>query len=212
MLHCFRGAENSPGKIHNWYSEGVKEGPMTRGIASLTLLTATALTIWAPMGCRKQEQAVVGVAQNAVQAEKKAQAAAQAAASERDRLHAQLDRIPLPTKSLYVNVKDANAWANPYLTVKADKLVLRVTTSSGKIDGKGKAKPESRSETEIMPADLPNALLGLPEAAWRYGRVVAVAEDPQAAKEDRPVLRRNVEAILKKLNDLGVVTVEWPQR
>jgi nitrogen fixation/metabolism regulation signal transduction histidine kinase len=42
--------------------------------------------------------------------------------------------------------------------------------------------------------------------------VVAVAESPAANKSDRPKLRRNVEAVIQQLNDLGVVVDEWPGR
>src|ERR1700691_6368924 len=77
--------------------------------------------------CHKEEQAVVGVAQHAVSAEQQAQAAAQAAASKRDSERAEMARIPLPTKSLYVDVHEPGAWANPFLSVNADMLNLRVT-------------------------------------------------------------------------------------
>jgi hypothetical protein len=41
---------------------------------------------------------------------------------------------------------------------------------------------------------------------------VAVAESPAAAAKERPLVRRNVEVIIRKLNDLGVVVEEWPTR
>ena len=79
------------------------------------------------MACHKEEQAFVGVAQNAVNAEHKAQAAAQAAASKRDQQRAQIALIPLPTKSLYVDVHEPGAWANPFLSVDAAWINLRIT-------------------------------------------------------------------------------------
>src|ERR1035441_6575224 len=82
----------------------------------MALLLAVALA-----ACHKEEQAVVGVAQNAVNAEHQAQAAAQASASKRDQQRAELARIPLPTKSLYVDVHEPGAWANPFLSVDADR-------------------------------------------------------------------------------------------
>ena len=81
----------------------------------------------AVVACHKEEQAVVGVAKTAVTAEEKAQAAAQASATERDQQRAALDNIPLPTKSLYVDVHEPGAWVNPFLSVNADTLNLRVT-------------------------------------------------------------------------------------
>jgi len=55
-------------------------------------------------------------------------------------------------------------------------------------------------------------LIALPAGAWRYGRVVAVAESPLASRRDGPQVRRNVEAAIKQLNDLGIVVEEWPTR
>jgi hypothetical protein len=42
--------------------------------------------------------------------------------------------------------------------------------------------------------------------------VIAVAESPQANPKDRPKVRRNVEAAIQQLNDLGLVVEEWPTR
>jgi hypothetical protein len=165
-------------------------------------------------GCHKEEQAVVGVAQNAVSAEQKAQQASQAAAAERDRQRAQLERIPLPTKSLYVDVKDANAWANPFLSVEAETLNLRSVALDASVAGQGGQRPEAvhRQEMQLRPADLVQTLIALPPAAWRYGRVIAIAESAKANPKDRPAIRRNVEAAIKQLNDLGIVVEEWPAK
>ena len=59
-------------------------------------------------------------------------------------------------------------------------------------------------------SDLDKAVVAIPAGAWRYGRVIAVAESPSAAPKDRPMVRRNVEAVIRQLNDLGVVVEEWP--
>jgi len=59
---------------------------------------------------------------------------------------------------------------------------------------------------------LAEALIALPPGAWRYGRVIAVAESPLASRKDRPKVRRNLEAIIQRLNDLGIVVEEWPTR
>jgi len=56
----------------------------------------------------------------------------------------------------------------------------------------------------VRPADLAQALIALPPGAWRYGRVIAVAESPVASRKDRQIIRRNVEATIQQLNDLGV--------
>ncbi len=174
----------------------------------MALLFGTAL-----VACKKEEQAVAGVAQSAKQAEQKAQAAA----TERDRQRAELARIPLPTKSLYINVHEPGQWANPFLSADADYLTLRVTMADPN-PGAGPTgtllRPEDarRQELQIRPGDLAEALIALPPAAWRYGRVVAVAESPLADKKKRPAIRRNVEAAIQKLNDLGIIVDEWPVR
>jgi hypothetical protein len=69
-----------------------------------------------------------------------------------------------------------------------------------------------RQEIEIRPKDLAEAMVAVPQGAWQYGRVVAVAELPGATKKDRPKIRRNVETAIQQLNDLGIVVQEWPTR
>jgi hypothetical protein len=56
---------------------------------------------------------------------------------------------------------------------------------------------------------LPEALTALPAETWPYGRVIAVEEDPNAPRQDGPAVRRNVEATMQALSDLGVVVYEW---
>lgn len=167
----------------------------------------------AVVACHKEEQAVAGVAQNAVSAEQQAQAAA----TKGDQQRAALARIPLPTKSLYVDVHEAGAWANPFLSVDANTLNLRVTMTDANPSSLGqgtmlRTEAARRQELQLRPADLADALVALPPGAWRYGRVIAVAESPLASRKDRPKVRRNVEAAIQKLNDLGIVVEEWPTR
>jgi hypothetical protein len=185
-----------------------------KGILSVALLLPVALLLFSSAtACHKEQQAVVGVAQNAVNAEHKAQAAA----TEIDRQRAALAAIPLPTKSMYVDVREPGAWANPFLSVDADSLNLRVTMTDANPSTVGQGtmlRPEAarRQEIQLRPGDLAEALIALPPGAWRYGRVIAVAESPLASKKDRPKVRRNVEAAIQQLNDLGIVVEEWPTR
>lgn len=177
-----------------------------KGFAALGLLLTLA-------ACHKEEQAVAGVAKTAVNAEQQAQAAA----NEIDRQRAALEKIPLPTKSLYVDVHEQSAWANPFLSVDSAAIDLRVTFADANPSTLGQGtmlRPAAarRQELQIRPDDLATALIALPPGAWRYGRVVAVAESPEADPKDRPKVRRNVEAVLKKLSDLGIVVEEWPGR
>ena len=185
-----------------------------RGFLGLALLLPVALLLFSSTtACHKEQQAVVGVAQNAVNAEHKAQAAA----TEIDRQRAALAAIPLPTKSMYEDVREPGAWANPFLSVGADSLNLRVTMTDANPSTLGQGtmlRPEAarRQEIQLRPGDLAEALIALPPGAWRYGRVIAVAESPLATRKDRPKVRRNVEAAIQQLNDLGIVVEEWPTR
>lgn len=174
----------------------------TRGLFALALLLTFALA-----ACHKEEQAVVGVAQTAVKAEQKAQASA----SERDLERTQLAKISLPTKSLYVDIHDASAWANPFLFAGPSSLKLRTVSAEPLPAGQKSAAPHHQ-EVEISLADLGKTVAALPPAAWRYGRVIAVAEAQVSNPKDRPLARRNVEETIKQLNDLGLVVQEWPAK
>jgi hypothetical protein len=175
----------------------------------------TILLVVALVACHKEEQAVVGVAKTAVTAEQQAAAQAKASENKKEQLRSQLAQIPLPTKSMYVDVREPGAWRNPFLSVDVDSVNIRITLPDANTSTMGQGtmlRPEGarRQQLEIRPADLPEALIALPAGTWHYGRVVAVAESPGADKSDRPKLRRNVEAVIQQLNDLGVVVDEWP--
>ncbi|MGA7340190.1 MAG: hypothetical protein WBE72_14230 [Terracidiphilus sp.] len=179
-----------------------------KGLLALALLLPSAL-----IACHKEEQAVEGVAQNAVKAEKQAQATA----TERDQERAELAQIPLPTKSLYIDVHEPSQWENPFLAVGADTLTLRILLPDANTSAVGQGtllRPEAarRQELQLRPADLAKAIVAIPPGAWHYGRVIAVAESPLAAPKDRPRVRRNVEIAIQQLNDLGIVVEEWPSR
>lgn len=170
------------------------------------------------VACHKEEKVVVGVAQDAVNAEHKAQAAAQATATERDQQRSAMAAIPLPTKSMYVNVRDPNVWANPFLSVGADTLDLRVTLADATpspVAGRGAAARNAAvrfQHIQVRPEDLAKAVAALSPGTWRYGRVIAVAESPQSNRQDRTKVRRNVEDAIQELNDMGIVVQEWPTR
>ena len=165
------------------------------------------------VACHKEEQAVESVTHTAIKAEHQAQTTA----TERDQERAQLEQIPLPTKSLYIDIHDPAAWANPFLSVGADTLILRIILPDANPSPVGQGtllRPEAarRQELQLRLSDLDQAVAAIPAGAWRYGRVIAVAESPSAAPKDRPMVRRNVEAVIRQLNDLGVVVEEWPGR
>lgn len=155
----------------------------------------------------------MGVAHNAAQAQRKVQAAV----TERDKERDELARIPLPTKSLYINIHDPGEWQNPFISADASYLNLRVTMADANPSPIGQGsmlRPAAarRQELQIRSDKLAEALIALPPGAWRYGRVVAISESPLADRKKRADVRRNVEAAIQKLNDLDVVVEEWPAR
>ncbi|MGB0064795.1 MAG: hypothetical protein WBP85_10160 [Terracidiphilus sp.] len=171
------------------------------------------LLVFVLAACHKEEQAVEGVAQKAATAEQKLQANATQLDDER----AQLQKIPLPTKSLYIDIHDPSQWTNPFLSVGPDLVTLRILMSDANPSPVGQGtmlRPVAarRQELQLRPSDLDKAIAAIPAGAWPYGRVVALAESSTAAPKDRPMVRRNVEAAIKQLNDLGIVVEEWPSR
>lgn len=161
--------------------------------------------------CHKGEQAVEGVARNAVNAEH----TAQANATQLDRERAQLAQIPLPTKGLYANVHDPSQWTNPFLVVGSRYVNLRILFADVNTSSLGKGtllRPESarRQQMEVRLSNLERAISDIPPGAWPYGRVVAVQESENASAKDQPLVRRNVETVIRQLSDLGVVVEEWP--
>ncbi|HEY1766723.1 MAG TPA: hypothetical protein VGG26_03680 [Terracidiphilus sp.] len=179
-----------------------------KGFLAIALLLPLAL-----VACHKEEQAVEGVAQNAVKAEKQVQASA----TQRDQERAQLAQIPLPTKSLYVDVHEPSQWANPFLAVGSDTVTLRVLMPDANPSSVGEGtllRPQAarRQELQLRPGDLAKAITAIPSGAWPYGRVIAIAESPLATSRDRRNVRRNVEVAIQQLNDLGIVVEEWPSR
>lgn len=188
---------NSPGRLRYWAAAG--------------------LVAFALVACHKQEEAVVGAAKSAVTAEQQARAAAEARATKRDEQRAELAKISLPTKSMYVDVHEPSAWANPFLAVGPETITLRIINADANTSEIGKGtmlRPEGarRQEIQIRPADLAEAMVAIPASAWKYGRVVAVAEMPGVVAKDRAKMRRNVESAIQQLNDLGIVVEEWPGR
>jgi hypothetical protein len=180
------------------------------------ILVPAALATCVMAGCsRSQPGAPVDPAiQAKEQAREQAQQQAQAAAQSRDAARQELEQVPPPSKSLYLAVHSRDAWGNPFLVVGRDMVNLRVVypdANPSSFGSGGLLRPAGarRQELDIRLSDLPQALGALPENAWPYGRVVAIEEAGTAAKADRPQIRRNVEAAIQTLNDLGIVVDEW---
>jgi hypothetical protein len=140
--------------------------------------------------------------------------ARQAQQSKMDQARQELEQIPPPSKNRYLNVHSQEAYGNPFIVVHPQTVTLNVlfrdqdpnAFSAGGLLRPVKAR---KQEVDVRLADLPQALASLTPDVWPYGRVVAVEESPAAPRPERIAIRRNVEATIQILNDLGVVVDEW---
>ena len=137
-----------------------------------------------------------------------------ASAQEIESAREQLDLIPPPAKSRYMAIRSLASWDNPYLTVQQNMATLHVTLADANpsdlgVGGMLRPVGARQQALTIRLSDLPAALNAVPENSWPYGRVIAIEEAHDAPASDRPAIRRNVEATIKTLGDLGVVVYEW---
>jgi hypothetical protein len=126
----------------------------------------------------------------------------------------QMDLIPPPSKARYMAVKSLTLWENPYLTGQGGMVTLHVVQADANksdlgVGGMLRPIGARRQDLNVRVSDLPAALNAVPQEFWPYGRVVAVEEAHGIPVSARPEVRRNVEAVIKTLNDLGVVVYEW---
>jgi hypothetical protein len=124
--------------------------------------------------------------------------------------HQQLDLIPPPSKNLYLAVHSLSEWQNPYLTIQPDMVTIHVLLADANpstFDAGGVLRPlgARRQDLDVRVEDLPAAFDAIPVTSWPYGRVVAVEEAHNIPAAGRPPVRRNMEAAMQMLNDLGVV-------
>jgi hypothetical protein len=128
----------------------------------------------------------------------------------------QLDLIPPPSKSRYMAIPSLSEWENPYLTVQQNMATLHLTQADANPSQLGtggvlRLVAARRQDLTVRLSDLPAALDAVPESSWPYGRVVAIEEAHDTPTAARPAVRRNVEAAIKTLGDMGVVVYEWPE-
>jgi hypothetical protein len=166
-------------------------------------LLALALAPLATSGCSRPAFPMPGTADSAAER-----------ARELDEIRTEVAQIPLPSKSRYLAVKSLTAWENPYLTVQGNMVTLHVTmadanTSDLGVGGLLRPVGARRQDLNVRTTDLASAINAVPQTAWPYGRVVAVEEAHNIPLADRPQVRRNEEAAMKTLNDIGVVVYEW---
>ncbi len=134
--------------------------------------------------------------------------------SKMDTAREELEQIPPPSKNRYLSVHSKDLYGNPFLVVHPQTVTLTIIyrdQDPNAFSAGGLLRPPSarKQEVDVRPADLPQALSSLSSDAWPYGRVVAIEESPTAPKTERVAIRRNVEATIQVLNDLGVVVDEW---
>jgi hypothetical protein len=158
--------------------------------------------------------ALVGCSKSARQPADPVAQTRQQAQSAEDAARQEIDQIPPPAKSRYLAVHTQDSWANPFLTVGRETIHIRLVLPDANPNAYGtgtmlRPADARKQELDVRLADLPNALSAIPAGAWPYGRVVAVEETPVTPKADRPQVRRNIEATIQMLNDLGVVVDEW---
>jgi hypothetical protein len=170
------------------------------------LLLLTALAAALPLtGCSRPAFPMPGLASSAAEQRQ-----------ELDEIRTEISQIPLPTKSRYLAVKSLTAWENPYLTIQGNMVTLHVTVADANPSTLGTGsilRPVGarRQDLNVRTADLASAINAIPQTAWPYGRVVAVEEAHNIPPVDRPQVRRNMEAAMKTLNDIGVVVYEWQE-
>lgn len=105
-----------------------------------------------------------------------------------------LQAIPAANPDQYkkLNIK---AWRNPYLIVKAD--------SVGLLD------VANHEEHRLKPEDLSAALANLPQSAWPYGRVVALAEAQVQGSADDSARIRDIRAKVASILHSLEVQAYW---
>ncbi len=180
----------------------------TRGSAALVGLC---LSLGLLAGCSRH---TTSSAEAAYEARRAQQEKLREAAQEREAARMQLEEIPPPAKSRYLAVHTQDNWSNPFLIVGRQTVNLRILypdANPSTLGQGGMLRPSSaRQETmDVRLSDLPKALAAIPQGAWPYGRVIAVEEGSALSKADKPQVRRNVEATIQLLNDLGIVVDEW---
>jgi hypothetical protein len=171
---------------------------------SIVLLCAVTAAI---TGCKDQSPAP-GPSRAEVRQERQQQRSKMETARE------QLEQIPPPSKNRYLAVHSKEAYGNPFLVVHPATVTLTIIYRDQDPNGfsaGGILRPPAarKQEVDVRPGDLPQALSSLSPDAWPYGRVVAIEESPAAPRTERVAIRRNVEATIQMLNDLGVVVDEW---
>lgn len=177
--------------------------------------TAVALLLVSLLSCSKEPRNAAARVEAAARAREQAMQKERAQASALNADRQELESIPLPSKGIYESIHTRASWQNPFLVVTKSTVSLTMLyPDMGPAHAPGDAllRPQAarRERLELRLSSLPQALSALPQNVWPYGRVIAVEDDPSAPKQDWPQVRRNEEATLQILSNLGVVAYEWP--
>ena len=126
---------------------------------------------------------------------------------------AQLEQVPPPLKSKYMTIRSFDSWQNPALTVQANMLELHVVRGDANpstLGVGGMLRPEGarKIELNITLDKLGEAVSSVPVDAWPYGRVVAIEEAHHVPANAEPMVRKNMEATLARLTELGVAVYD----
>ena len=121
--------------------------------------------------------------------------------------------IPPPSKNRFMAVRSFDSWQNPYITVQPGMLTLHVLLADANpvtYGAGGMLRPINarRQDVNISPEKLGEAMSAIPDSSWPYGRVVAVEEAHKTPQKEEPVVRRNLEATVGTLNDLGIIAYD----
>ena len=121
--------------------------------------------------------------------------------------------IPPPSKTRYMAVHSYDGWENPYITVQPAMVTIHVLLADANtslLGAGGMLRPVGarREEVSVSPDKLGEAMSSIPQTAWPYGRVVAVEEAHKTPAKEEPVVRRNMEATVGTLNDLGIMAYD----
>jgi hypothetical protein len=176
---------------------------------------AVALLLASLLACSKEPRNAAARVEAAAKAREQAMQQERARASALDADRQELESVPLPSRGVYEAIHTRASWQNPFLVVTRSTVSLSMLyPDMGPAHAPGDAflRPQAarRERLELRLSELPQALSALPQNVWPYGRVIAVQDDPSAPRQDRPQVRRNEEAALQILNNLGVVAYEWP--
>jgi hypothetical protein len=125
----------------------------------------------------------------------------------------QLQQVPVPQKSKFMSVRSFESWQNPSLTIQSNMLELRVLRGDANpstVGAGGLFRPEGARKVELNVTldKLGEAVSSIPIDAWPYGRVVAIEEAHHVPANAEPAVRKEMEATLARLTDLGVAVYD----